>query len=250
MTIIPFNMPIGNYVTQGVVLDGTNDWMSRAGALTGVANSKKGTISFWVYFNGNADPQYIFRSYSSGGNTIFQISVNTASPENTHGFSILATNTSFATIFSIQTTQIYPNSVWTHVMASWDLNTNASHFYVNGLSNQTVSTRLNQTISYASQVNSSFGISLPSELGPLNAAVADAYVNMAGYLDLSVQANREKFILNGAPVDLGANGQAPTGTAPIIFFRGPATAFNTNLGTGGDFTVTGTLTNSTTNPGG
>lgn len=63
------------------------------------------------------------------------------------------------------------------------------------------------------------------------------------------EATRRKFIsASSKPVDLGADGSTPTGTAPRMFFSGDATTFGTNLGTGGAFTTTGTLTNASTSP--
>lgn len=65
------------------------------------------------------------------------------------------------------------------------------------------------------------------------------------------EATRRKFIsANGKPVNLGANGETPTGTAPRVFFKrdGAASTFATNRGTGGAFTLTGTLTNASTSP--
>ena len=47
---------------------------------------------------------------------------------------------------------------------------------------------------------------------------------------------REKFILAGAPVDLGVNGEVPTGSAPEIYIDGGASANNT--GTLGSLTPT------------
>jgi len=71
------------------------------------------------------------------------------------------------------------------------------------------------------------------------------------YIDFTQTANRRKFIsAAGKPVDLGADGSTPTGTAPAIFLSGDAspTGFQFNKGTGGAFTLTGTLTNATTSP--
>lgn len=63
------------------------------------------------------------------------------------------------------------------------------------------------------------------------------------------EATRRKFIsAAGKPVDLGADGATPTGVAPAIFFSGDATGFGTNKGTGGAFTLAGSLTNASTSP--
>jgi hypothetical protein len=59
-------------------------------------------------------------------------------------------------------------------------------------------------------------------------------------------ATRRKFIdALGKPVFLGANGELATGTAPAVFLSGDASTFATNLGTGGAFATTGTLTDAT-----
>ena len=62
-----------------------------------------------------------------------------------------------------------------------------------------------------------------------------------------------KFINGlGKPVSLGANGQIPTGAPPAIYLSlavgNPASDFATNLGTGGDFTITGALTTAPSSP--
>lgn len=63
------------------------------------------------------------------------------------------------------------------------------------------------------------------------------------------EATRRLFIdASGKPVYLGASGELPTGTPPAVFFSGDASSFATNKGTGGPFTLTGSLTNASTSP--
>ena len=61
------------------------------------------------------------------------------------------------------------------------------------------------------------------------------------YIDLSVQANREKFVsgtgATAAPVDFGADGSTPLGTQPLIYLNNPYGTFQNNAGSGGNFTV-------------
>ena len=76
----------------------------------------------------------------------------------------------------------------------------------------------------------------------LNACLSEFWVSNE-YIDLSVEANRRKFIdSSGKPVDLGSDGSTPTGTAPLIYLPNPSGTFENNAGTGGNFTVTGALT--------
>ena len=61
------------------------------------------------------------------------------------------------------------------------------------------------------------------------------------------EAVRRNFIsANGGPVDLGADGSTPTTTTPHIFFHAEpgdeVATFQVNRGTGGSFTVVGSLT--------
>lgn len=83
--------------------------------------------------------------------------------------------------------------------------------------------------------------------------LADCWVGAGQLLDLSVTANRRKFIsASGKPVDLGADGSTPTGTAPAIFLSipngGTPANFANNLGTGGSFAITGALTLAPSSP--
>lgn len=62
------------------------------------------------------------------------------------------------------------------------------------------------------------------------------------YIDFSQEANRLKFRdAFGNPVDLGSDGSKPTSTAPAIYMRFDPANFGKNSGTGGDFTINGTI---------
>jgi len=58
--------------------------------------------------------------------------------------------------------------------------------------------------------------------------LSDLWVEFGkGYVDLSVEANRRKFIdASGNPVDLGADGTKPTGNIPDIYISGNPTEWN------------------------
>ncbi len=61
------------------------------------------------------------------------------------------------------------------------------------------------------------------------------------YIDLSQPANLAKFVtgtgIDAKPVDLGANGEKPFGTPPLIYLPMYGNNAGKNYGTGGDFTV-------------
>lgn len=65
----------------------------------------------------------------------------------------------------------------------------------------------------------------------------------------SAEANRRKFITaNGKPVPLGSDGSEPTGTQPLYYLNNAFGSFETNKGSLGNFTVTGTLADEGTLP--
>lgn len=79
--------------------------------------------------------------------------------------------------------------------------------------------------------------------------MADLWIDVGMAIDFSVQANRRRFInATLKPVDLGTNGELPTGSRPTFFFSGDAGKFAVNKGTGGPFVVTGSLTNASSSP--
>ena len=61
------------------------------------------------------------------------------------------------------------------------------------------------------------------------------------YIDLSVPANLAKFVqgtgIDAKPANLGANGEKPFGTPPLIYLPMYGNNAGKNYGTGGDFTV-------------
>ena len=71
------------------------------------------------------------------------------------------------------------------------------------------------------------------------------------YIDLSVEANRRKFFdAEGRRQFLGADGSKPTGSQPLVYLDNDAGKFEKNRGSGGDFSVTGSLGNVVFQPGG
>jgi hypothetical protein len=81
-------------------------------------------------------------------------------------------------------------------------------------------------------------------------SLADPYVAMGQFADVSTLTAMNKFSdTDNKPIDLGADGSLPTGTAPTMFFSGNAASFATNKGTGGAFTASGDpITNAATSP--
>jgi hypothetical protein len=226
--------------------EGTAAYMSRGADLTGIADGKQGLISFWFRIDGGDSNTFtimqsfgaVFRVSRAALGT-FQVEANSAVP---------------ALILDISTVAAYTSSAtWKHFLSSWDLNTaGARHIYVSDVSDLAVSAFTNATIDYAHATpNWSIGASLtPGNF--YNGCLADFFFHTS-YLDLSVTANRRKFISDkGRPIDLGPTGALPLGVQPLVYQSvrpgDPVTAFATNRGTGGNFAISGSLMFGSTSP--
>lgn len=80
------------------------------------------------------------------------------------------------------------------------------------------------------------------------AEIAEFWFSTASQIDFSDANNRAKFARNGRPAYLGTDGSKPTGSQPLIYMKGAASAWATNYGSGGNFTVNGALANAATPP--
>ena len=232
----------GGYNPNAVKFDGTNDYLTRGADLTGIADSKSGIFSCWVRVDTEGNGRLL---YSATGLWRFGVTKNSGL-----GFSISGKNAAGTYILQIATTANHLASAkWLHILASWDLAAAASYIYINDVADQTVTTRTNDTIDYATSTPN-WGVGADSDGATKhNGALSELYFAPGQYLDFSVESNRRKFIdAAGLPVSLGADGSTPTGTAPIIYLKGDYSAFGTNSGSGGNFTVNGALEKASTTP--
>lgn len=227
------------YQPNATDFDGANDFMARGADLTGNADGKKGTVSFWVKFGDDSELFDIIWTGNSAGAAAGIYVYREAQRRmfvdayNAAGVRILGIKTSLAFTFSVADN-------WKHFVASWDLATGTGQIYVNGNPALEASPTLtDDTIDYT-QSNHGMGAFLHNGASKVTACISDFYLNLAEHVDLS--ANLAKFFINGNPVDLGADGSTPTGTAPIVFLKNAFGTWQNNLGSGGNFTVTGTLT--------
>lgn len=135
---------------------------------------------------------------------------------------------------------------WHHLVVSWDIDSEVLYCYVDDLDVWTAAVSLSFTTGETVYYNSAddnidfFG---SSEIGaPLLNCAAQVWFAPGQFLDLTVEANRRKFINeHRMPVALGPDGSNPTGIAPIIYFDNPFQTININRGTGPDFSIFGTL---------
>lgn len=234
------------YETTGVAFDGSTDCAEKGTAdLTGLADGTTGTVSVWFRVDGGAGNYRMIMDTSSNLVGFYLTNGNK--------FEVIFYSAGFAVqIINYPSTSTFAaDGTWHHVMVSG--NGTAINAYVDGAGPDLGASTNSGTIDYA---NGSHIYTIGCRSGGsllFNGALADVYFTNE-YIDLSDAGARAKFISGGKPVDLGATGTLPTGTAPKVLLRASPThgeavnAFHTNKGTGGGFTLTGTLAAAATDP--
>lgn len=234
----------GRYQAPAVTFDGTNDYLTRGAGLTGLADSKAGTVSFWLNMNGgDGSEQLIFGVGPSGSADVYFGAIRFS----TNKVVVFGYNTSGTLILSGATsTSVTASSGWVHFLCSFDL-TNASNrsVYLNDVSDASWATYTNQNIDHTS---TQFAVgSRPNAADKLNADLADVMWWEGLFTDFSVGANRRLFIdAFGKPVR-PAIAIASLGTPDLALYAKEPN-WHTNQGGGGGFTENGALTNASTSP--
>lgn len=224
--------------------------MKRGAALTGVVDSKVGTLSFWYKPHAGTDAQtHRLLQSDSVKNTILIDRLAT-----TGDMRVIATNFADSVVVSFNSNAAFlVANGWRHFLASWNLATSSFWCYVNDAADSATPTLVNDTIAYATSGNIGWWAASNEGL-PADGDIADLWfdtgVVFSSGLDLSNTTNRRKFIsAGGAPVDLGSNGSTPGGIIPPIYVSGPAAGFTTNKGSGGGFTLNaGSVSDASTHP--
>ena len=230
-------------MVESATFDGTNDYMARA-ALSGVSDSKTGILSAWVKPSTSGTHTF-FYSHSTD---LFSLAATTADK-----FQIIGIGNAGHITVSLTTAASTVTNSWTHILASWDINSATYNIYLNdAVSNDGTSGLFTEAMDYNNVTAAVVG-ALGAGTFKITSLMAEFYFAPGQYLDFSVTNNRRRFITSSLkPVYLGADGSAPTGTAPAVYLHlGPAETvanFATNRGTGGDFTITGALAAGSTSP--
>lgn len=225
---------------SAVNFDGTNDYLTRGADLTGNVDSQIATVSFWVKPNGATN-----RFVLGAENLKFDIRITST------GFvQVIGVNTGATTILTMSSANALANGVFHNVLMWWDLSIPDGEIYVQDVLDLAVSPTLvnNGNLDYTAS-DWTVGAQTAAGANKMNGCLAEIYFNNAELLKFSLTSNRRKFItLSKKPVSLGANGELPTGTTPIIYQSGDKTAFVTNKGSGGGFAENGALTDCATSP--
>ena len=229
-------------------MNGTSNGIQRGADLTGVTNGKAGTISMWWNFTGASSGTQILwmsRNNNTIGNTVQVIRY----PSGGIGFTAANSSGTWIADFSESSASCAAAGLY-HIFVSWDLSvSNKAYIYINGVARTiNFSTFTNDTIQY-SVPNHGFGGTLYSPFSPTTPGMlGQAYINFSTFIDPTTSIS---YFYGGTatPVSLGASGQLPTGSSPIVYLDGDATSILTNRGTGGNFSAYGTLATGTTYTG-
>lgn len=230
------------YAATASDYDGTNDYALRGADLTGLGDSKLGLLSFWVRINGADGTAFVIFANHTAESQGFTVQRNAS-----NHFSIQGRDVGNTLLMRIRADNGYTQGIWYHVIASWNLaNAAQRHVYVNDTADMTVDSFIDDNLELT---KGNWGIGgFTGGASKLNGCLSEFYFHNA-YLDLSVEANRRKFIsAAGKPVDLGADGSTPLSAQPIMYSR--TGDFSTNLGSGGNFTNQSTLTACASSPSG
>lgn len=222
-----------SYKPNAVYFDGAGDNLNHGSALSGVSDTKMITGSLWVKDFTLGSFQNVLRIGQNGGGD-FALNFGVSNQVRFY-----ASNSAGTIILDADTPNATVDGTWQHILFSFDLSDpNKRHIYVNGVDSfDAASTYTDDFLDVTGNRNHLI------DGAAHNNAFADVWVDTGTYIDLSVEANRRKFIdASGNPVYLGASGELPTGTSPDIFFSGDTASWHTNKGTGGGFTENGALT--------
>lgn len=224
---------LGQAGGNAVVFD-SGEYLSRASSLSGISNTKLFTASIWLVGNHMSQyDQYILSMANTyGANT----SVILVTGAGRIGVNLWTTAGGSFSISGSPPFVAGSVGLVKHVHFAVDMD-NASNkaLYVNQVdASSSISFTVGQTLDMSM---TSVDVCQPGSGG---GGYAHVWIAPGQY-----EPDYTKFINgDGTPKDLGADGSTPTGTAPAIFFTGDKSAFPVNNGTGGSFTLIGSLDDS------
>lgn len=252
MSLQALLLGMGGYlVCDSADFDSTvvTNYIYRTGAPVGITAGKRGLFSAWLRIDGVSGSGLTLVNAKSGASSRLLINRNAANQIALAAAAVDGTN-----VVTIASTATFGSGApWYHILASWDTAqvSGAQLMYINSSSSYVGARITDVNIHYA--VDSWAAGSRIEGTDKLDGCLAELWFHTT-YMDISNPANRAKFITpQGKPAFLGSDGAAPLGAQPLVYIRvargaAPAT-FATNLGTGGNFAVSGVLTTGSTSPG-
>ena len=239
------NLTSGYY--SGVELGHTINWVGFTGSqyYTHAANIGNGTdltgiISVWMQRASNSSQYKTFGSQGS-------FTAGTWETSGEHRFRATYSNGSYNSVRAY-TASTHPTGLDTtyHLLLAWNTGTGVVTQHINDVSS--ISSAISTGVAPDFD-SSNFSIGSWADPGYAffhNGKIADFYLTLGETLDMTVEANRRKFIdASGNPVSLGADGSTPTGSQPEVYLGGTTkdyTNWEENLGSASNFVKTGTPT--------
>lgn len=213
---------------SGVDFDGS-DYLRR-NSTVGASDGSKAIGSFW------------FKATRDGSNELimlvdgaFQIQ---KSNSNVLLFTFRDTGGTADLVFQTTNTVTVADG-WVHVLWAFDMPSYA-YVYINDVDDTTNTTSVADTYNFTSTVwvhgsNVTATANMVCDIGQF-------WMHLGNSLDISTESNRRKFVNSDlTPKNLGTDGTRP-GLTPQIFFDGGSSTYSTNAGSGGAFSLTGSLT--------
>lgn len=238
----------GGFQTAAANFDGVTDTIARGADMTGNADSNTLVFSAFLRLGTTLGAMGVDQVVWANEGAFTRIRITTANQI----VAIVQSSTTigFTTFCNIQSTgTISSTNGWQHI----GLSCNGSSFALmrNGTTDWSSSAFVSTLTADWTRTDHWFGSGDGSTSNVLNADVAEVFLHTSTYIDLrsNITLFRDSA---GKPVNLGTSGATPTGSQPIVYFQravgATASTFAANLGTGGAFTITGALTNSTSSP--
>lgn len=223
--------------------DGSSNYLTRGADLTGVSDGPLGAMSLWFRLDGGDGSQ--LRLWTNDQNDGYC----TAYRGTDNKLRVDLYDSTAALNLKFGSTGTYlAGATWHHVCASWNTNFSAGNklykMIVDGVDvTATVADASNAfDIAYVS-ATTNFGMyGGTTGNNKFNGCIAETWFAPGQYIDFSVAANVQKFrTVSGRPANLGPAGALPTGVAPAVYLPSATSSMGTNAGTGGNFSINGTL---------
>lgn len=235
-----------SFAPDAVIFDGANDWLNRA-ALIGAADTNTFLASCWVFLNSTINSHMLFWNGTGAAwaDRKCWISVN----NDTANITVQLRTSGNTKVWNATTSTVISTGAWYHILCARSGTT--GQIYINGADASPSNVTTSTTNADFTNNFTAIGATHDGALGMAECEMAENYVTNE-YLDISQASNRDKFYnsVTDTPVDLGSDGSTPTGTAPLIYFKGNASVWNagTNAGSGGNYTINGSVADSVNEP--
>lgn len=244
------------FVVDAVTFDGTNDYLTRGGALSGVSDGRKMWGSVWYRRDAAIGTNEQICHIAGDKVNVRHHSFGSPSAR----FQVYAVSQSGGSSFWLRATNAYIlDGNWHHI--AWYMDTDhaagnkVGYIFHDGVDVTTIEADAAAAFDIDfTQTDFAVGASTTAG-GKFNGDIAEFIFAPGQDFDVSNPANLAKLrnSSTGKPVDVGADGSTPSGVAPAVYLtlgngETPADNFATNAGTGGGMTVNGALAVAASSP--